>query len=380
MASGIGRILTHLRDNGPTSRADLARATGLSSAGVTKISATLCDANLLEEAAGKEPALGRPATEMSIRPDGGYVLSIHLSPTQARVAVCNLNLKVFAEDTVSYDLSASVAGIVDTAADLSRQVIASSGIPFGSLLGLGVGVPGSVDEDGRINTHSVLAGWRDVPFARMFEAALGLPTVIAHNATAIAMAEARYGAWKASESLLYILLGKGIGAGYVKTGAHERTSIVEIGHVVVNPSGPICRCGGVGCLERYFSEDPLRDFIGQIDVPQQDLISAAMETTDWPRIYEYFLQALSTTITLLGPEIIVLGGDLNTAPDAFVEALRTDLPPRVMPQQRTQLSIERTSLAAPVGVQGAACVALEKFFFANGPESLGRPSNAASRA
>ncbi len=380
MANGIGKILTHLRDGGPTSRADLARATGLSSAGVTKICATLSDAKLLHEAAGKEPALGRPATEVSIRADGGYVLSIHLSPAQARVAVCNLDSKVLADDALSYDPSTPVATIVDKAADLARQVIASSAIPYGSLLGLGVGVPGSVDEDGRVNTHSVLAGWRDVPFAQMFEAALGLPTVIAHNASAIAMAEARYGAWKASESLLYILLGKGIGAGFVKTGAHERTSIVEIGHVVVNPGGPHCRCGGHGCLERYFSEDPLRGCIGQTDVPHEALISAAMDTSDWPQIYEYFLQALSTTVTLLGPEMIVLGGDLNTAPDAFVEALRADLPARVMPQQRTKLAIERTSLPAPVGVHGAACVALERFFFAHGPATLSRPSKAATRA
>jgi predicted NBD/HSP70 family sugar kinase len=352
----------------------------LSSAGVTKITAALSDANLLQEAPGKEPALGRPKTEISIRSDGGHVLAIHLSPAKASVAVCNLNLQVVAEEAVSYDLAASVPGIVETAANLARQVIAASGIPIGSLLGLGVGVPGSVDEAGRINTHSVLAGWHDVPFAKMFEAALGLPTVISHNATAVAMAEARYGAWKASESLLYLLLGKGIGAGYVKTGAYGRSSIVEIGHVVVNPDGPLCRCGGVGCLERYFSEDPLRALVGQQDVPQDALIDAAMSTVEWPQNYEYFLQALATTVTLMGPETIVLGGDLNTAPDAFVDALRTDLPPRVMPQQRTRLSIERTSLAAPVGAQGAACVALEKFFYSSGPATLGRPSDAASRA
>jgi predicted NBD/HSP70 family sugar kinase len=380
LTNGIGTILTYLRDNGPTSRAGLARATGLSSAGVTKISASLDKAGLLQEAAGKDPAIGRPATEMSIRPDGGYVLAIHLGPAQAHVAVSNLALEVQSEDSVAYDLSAPVGDIVDAAAQLAKEVISAASIPLDRLLGLGIGVPGSVDEEGRVNTHSVLAGWRDVPFAKMFEAKLGLPATLAHNATAIAMAEARFGAWKDTESLLYLLLGKGIGGGYAKTGPHERCATVEIGHLVVDPKGPLCRCGGVGCLERYFSQEPLLRAIGRDDVAPENLIAAAMETAAWPQIYEYFVQAVSTTVTLLGPETIVLGGDLNTAPQAFVDALRADLPPRVMPQQRTNLAIERTSLTAPVGVQGAACVALETFFFASGPATLGRSSLVAHRA
>ncbi|WP_336057173.1 ROK family transcriptional regulator [Nitratireductor sp. CH_MIT9313-5] len=380
MSVGIGRILTHLRDFGPTSRANLARETGLSSAGVTKICASLDEAGLLRESASKETALGRPATEVSIHPQGGYVLAIHLSPVRAHVAVCNLAMQVLSEDTVDYGASASETDVVERAVAVARGVVTAARIPFDQLLGVGVGVPGSVDEEGRINTHSVLAGWRNVPFAKMFEAALGLPAILSHNATAIAIAEARYGAWKGSESLLYLLLGKGIGGGYVKTGAHERTSIVEIGHVVVDPNGPLCRCSGTGCLERYFSEAPLRQMVGRDDIPSSQLISTAMQVEGWSEIYEYFVQALATTVTLLGPETIVLGGDFLTAPDHFVAELRKDLPPRVMPQQRANLAIERASLATPSGVQGAACIALDTFFFSSGPAHLGRSSNHANRA
>ncbi|SFC91471.1 ROK family transcriptional regulator [Tropicimonas isoalkanivorans] len=367
MRNGTGEILRRLRANGPLSRAELARRAAISSAGVTKIIAQLNADGLIREREGLGHAIGRPPVAVSLVAGARRVLAIHLGAGRLQVAFSDLMLGLGPARSFEFDFADPIREIISATADLAAEVLESAGPDRGMVLGVGVGVPGSVDASGRVNTHSILAGWRDVAFADAFEAALGLPVVLEHNATAIAMAEARYGAGRDARSILHLFLGKGIGAGFAQTGAGERCAPVEIGHVVVDPGGPACRCGGRGCLERFFSEQPLRDMVGDQGIPRSALVGAAMRTEAWLGVYEHLLQALSTAVTLLGPERVVLGGDLNTAPDAFLEALRRDLPPRVMPQQRQRLTVERTSLPEPAGVHGAACVALERFFYTTGP-------------
>ena len=367
---GRGEVLTVLRDEGAMSRAEIARLTGISSAGVTKITAQMIRDGLIKEHdISGMMKVGRPPISVEICSEARRVLGIHLGAGQVHIALSDIALNVTDARSMTYDLSDPVDGLIARVSDLARQVLDRCEVPPNQILGVGVGVPGSVDPDQRVNLHSVLTGWRGIAFADAFEQVLGLPVVIEHNATAMAMAEACYGAGRAADSILYLLLGKGIGAGYVQTSGIERRSAAEIGHVVVDPGGSPCRCGGRGCLEQFFSEEPLRKIIGITDLPRSALIAAAMRRPEWPKVYEHFLQALSTTVTLLAPERIVLGGDLNNAPEQFMEELRRDLPLRVMPQQRVKLQIERTSLTEPVGVHGAACVALEQFLYRNGPVS-----------
>ncbi len=368
MPNGTGEILTMLRDAGPLSRAELSRLTGLSSAGVTKLTAQLDAAGLVASAPEQQgKALGRPATALALRPGARSVLAVDIGAGRVHAALSDLGMTIRGEQSFSFDLGAPVDTVLSRCIEMAREVIAASGLPMKRLLGVGIGVPGGVDAAGRVNTNSTYAGWSDVPVADAFEEALGLPATLEHNATAIAMAAAFYGDGEGAESLLYVLLGKGIGGGFAERGTSGGRRPVEIGHIVVEPGGRRCRCGGEGCLEMYFSEQPLRKVLGGSSADAGDLLAAAMQTADWPRIYEHLLSALSTSVTLLAPERLVLGGSLAKAPAAFLEALRRDLPPRVMPQHRRALTIEVSRLHDPVGLRGAASVALDRFFYRNGP-------------
>lgn len=374
MPNAAGQILTMLRDSGPASRADLARATGLSSAGLTKTTAQLMQQEVLDERQPDDHSgLGRPPVQLSLRADGRFAIGIHLSPGSAGLVVTDTLLNVRAEDSFAFDLAIPIDDLVARTARATSRLIETSGVPRSRIVGIGLGVPGGVDRTRRINTHSTFTSWSQAPFAALFEDHLALPTILEHNATAIALAETQFGAERHSARMLHVFMGRGIGAGMAQgtlaAGREGPRGPVEIGHIVLDPDGRPCRCGGRGCLETYFSEQPLLDLAGLQAVPPQGLIAAAMGSTAWPDLYERFLQALATTVTLLSPNSVVLGGHLHAAPDAFLADLRRDLPGRVMPQHRQGLTIERTALKGPVGARGAACVGLEEFFYRAGPAS-----------
>lgn len=382
--TSIGEILSLLRETGEQSRADLARMTGLSSAAATKITAKLIEGGYIEERRAEAfSGLGRPPVMLALRPDARLVCGIHLSAGRVGVALADLHLNVVAEDRFEFPLDQAAAEVTAKTIQATNRLIERHGVARQDIIGVGVGVPGRVDTAQRVNTHAVVTGWCDVPFADMFELALGLPVVLQHNATAIALAESWFGAGHRAQSTLHVFMGHGTGGGLAYGfGAQGPARIggpIELGHIVIDPQSRPCACGGRGCLETVFSEMPLLAVLHSDTVPAEGLIAAVMKTPQWPEIYDAFLRVLATTITLIAPEAVVLGGHLQAAPPEFLAALRHDLFARIMPQQRVSLTIQPTQLGANVGVRGAACAGLQKFFYEAGPERqrvARRPMNA----
>lgn len=368
MRSNGGHLLALLRDNGAMSRADLARAIGVSAPALTKLAGGLLDKGLVTE--GESTAvngLGRPPTLITLNPTRAYIVGANVGPGRVGIVLTDMMLGVQRRGGFRFDFETTeIADLVGMVSGAINAVIEKSGLPRQAIKGIGVGVPGKVDRTGRWNVNSKFAEWmRDVPFADDLEAQLGLPVVLEHNATAMALVEAHYGLGRGHDTILHLYMRLGLGAGLVHTRYGERThpGPVEIGHIVVEPQGIPCQCGARGCLETLFCEPVLLKALGLDAVPPQGIVAAAMDVPAvWERAYGPFVEAVATTITLLGPDLVLLGGHLGEAPDRFVSQLRIDLLERLMPQFK-RLRIERAQLQPDAGALGAACVGLEKFIF-----------------
>lgn len=250
-------ILQHLFAAGPASRADLARATGLTRVTVSDLVGGLIDAGLLAELGPPaETKVGKPPTLVGLRADAAHIVALDLSPDDRMIgAVLDLFGQVKARTEVPR------AGACGEAASrlavrLAQQLREATGRP---LLGIGVGSPGVVDGSGVVRSAPNL-GWAGVNLTGILRRELGVPVYVANDANTAVLGEHTFGQTAAAD-LMLLRIGTGVGAGLVVGGAlvaGHTWAAGEIGHVVVDPAGQRCACGRAGCLETVLAVPHLR--------------------------------------------------------------------------------------------------------------------------
>lgn len=383
-------LLQLLRLGGEMSRAELSKQSGLSPAAVTNVVADLLQSALVEERVA-DPAphgqlrLGRPGTLVSLSREKGAVLAVQIGAGVLQVGVCDLEANVLASELRRFPLAIRAEEVLETAVDMLRDAIASSDVAFDDVLGIGVGAAGLVDQTQRINLSSPNLGWANVAMADFFEGALGRPTVVDHNVRAMAMGETSYGLGRGLESLAFIYIRTGVGAGLVLGGNAYRGGThgaVEFGHIRVVPGGRVCNCGGRGCLETVASDRIIRDRLRDAGFLADASVVESEPSSLWTDVFvhsvqggdrraiairdelvEHVANALLSVINLLNPQMIVLGGLLNDLSNIILDPLRQIIPPQVLPFVRDGIRIERATFGAEAGLIGAATVALGQFVF-----------------
>ncbi|SDI86907.1 glucokinase [Actinokineospora alba] len=231
----------------------------------------------------------------------------------------------------------------------------------------GVVFPGLVDETARIARFSVNLGWRDLDLADLADRT-GRPTAIGHDVRAGALAEWRLGAAKGYQDVAFVPVGTGVSAAFIADGAMVVAGgyAGEIGHLVVEPDGEPCPCGGRGCLETVGSASALARRYSALTGED---VSAALEVLDrmragdvvaaqvWNQGVDALADTLATVVTVLAPEVVVIGGGLSGAGPALFDPLRARLGARLTFQRVP------TVVAAALGDQaaclGAALLALD---------------------
>ncbi len=219
-------LLDQLRAVGPTSRAQLARDTGLSKPTVSHALAALEDCGLVRPAGRIAAERGRTALLYEPDPTAGYVLGIDIGRARLRAALADLSGEILARTDVP-NRERTATGVADAAAHAAEQALQLAGIPAERVIHAAVGTPGVFDPgDDRVRLAANLPGWgRAGLFARIRER-LGEPELSVHNdANLAALGEYDHGAGQGSLLFVYVLIGTGLGVGIVSrgelfTGAH----------------------------------------------------------------------------------------------------------------------------------------------------------------
>jgi transcriptional regulator of PTS gene len=257
-------ILELIRTMELISRTDIARATGLSQASITGITADLIGEGLIEE---KQPGAyegGRRPTLLAVRPDGVHVIGVNMAIHEIRVVIVNFQAEVKATHTaVLVNDYYSPDEIVSITAQAIQACMWDANFSKDQISGAGVGIPGPVDSATGVIRFLPNYGWKDVPFQKMLQEKINHPVFIDNSSNNLATGEYWYGDGRGIANFLVITLENGVGAGMMLNGQLIRGHLgaaSEFGHICADLQGPLCRCGRNGCIETFVGNNSiLRD-------------------------------------------------------------------------------------------------------------------------
>ena len=360
-----GLVVNLLRTEGPMSRADLARRTGLAPSALTQRIRDLIDEGLVTEAGKKESSTGRPPTLVSFNPDYASAIGVKIERTRLRAARVNLAGEVCARYEADFDPSPEPSEIISLVEKAAEHLNGAR------ILGVGISISGFVDTINGIDIYSPILGWENVALAEPLEDRLDLPVHLENDVNALTLAESWHGAGADYRNFVCLTVGEGIGAGVVVGGSLYRGAFGgagEAGHMMIDPSGPKCRCGERGCLEVFASDQFLKREalrLGYTDIEQ--LERAAREQNAqaigvFEQMGHYLGIGAKNLVNLLNPQAIVLGGERMEASDLFWPAFETEVREHSFAEAAKDLEIVPALLGEDGFLIGAATIVAAEFF------------------
>ena len=318
-------LLSRLYLGQPQSRQDLGQSSGLSQGTVSNVVGELIEEGLVVEAGLVDSDGGRPRTLLRVNPGYRHVVGVDVGETGTRVEVFDLAMRPLATTyhplpSARPDPGAVVAQIHEGLAEVLRE----ADVPADDVLGVGVGVFGTVEQGPEALVHAQTIGWEAVPLERMLRTGTELPIYLENGAKTLGQAELWFGAGRGVRHAVITLVGSGVGAAVISNGVISRgvtSSAGEWGHTCIVYDGRPCRCGSRGCLEAYVGAEAVLDrwkaARGGRPVPGQDEQSSlAALLADGGKVAErvlaetagYLGAGLANLVNLFNPERIVLAG------------------------------------------------------------------------
>ena len=346
-------VMRTLYATGPASRADVARATGLTKVTVSGLVAELIAEGLLHELGQRESQRpGKPAILVDLARDAHAVLCLDLSNHERfRGALLDLNGNVL-EKRDAERAGATGDAAVSLAIELALELQPMSPLP---LLGIGVGTPGVVDDRGIVRTAPNF-GWTSVPLQRLLSERTGVPTFVANDANASALAEYSFG--DTSEDFILITIGQGVGSGLILDGHPVTGSSFasgEIGQVMVGTD--------LGIDAPYSREQVLEHWLS-VPALTRALAEAGDAAADRERVLSEAGRrlgiALAPVVGVLNLAGVVLAGPAELLEGTLANATLDMLSRRTMPDSHDGLDLHISAQGEELVLRGALATVLKQ--------------------
>jgi predicted NBD/HSP70 family sugar kinase len=377
---GPGEVLALFRSHPTLTRADVMRVTGLSRSTVNQRIDLLLEAEMLVE---RGPDVvpgrgrGRPAGSFALHVDRGVLLVCDLGATGMRATVCDLAGRMLADRAATIDITDGPEQVLPRVEALFSKLLADVGRPREDVHGLALSVPGPVDhERATVVSPPIMTGWDQYDVRAWFAPTYPCPLLLEKDATAMAWGEYR-SHYPDADTMLMLKLGTGVGSGIIAGGRIHRGAdgaAGDIGHTqLLDPQpteAPVCRCGNQGCVEaRAGGWAMIRDLVAAgRDVATVDDVVELIRTAD-PLAVQLARSAgrvlgiaLSETVNIVNPRVVVVGGQLAEAEEQIFAGLREMVYSRSLPLATRRLELRRSRLEARAGSVGLALLLSDHIF------------------
>lgn len=355
--------------SGPSTQAELARQTGLSTATVSNIVKIMQDAGL----ASTEPitSSGRRALNVRLNSNGAVAVGIDFGRRHLRVVLASLSYHVIAEESVLLPLGHQSEEGIKAAVVLLDKLVEESGIDRSALVGAGVGIPGPIDRrTGTVAQGAILPEWVGINILQHLEETLEMPVFVDNDANLGAWSEVTWGPHTGVSNLMFLKIGSGIGAGLILNGAPYYGTVGitgEIGHATIHEHGLVCRCGNRGCLETIASTTTMIEHLSRGEDPPQspaDIVRKALDRDSATlRVVDDAGQAvgraLGNVANLINPEVIVVGGPLAGLGNLLLDPIRRGLIRHAVPVVGETTTLTMSSLGDRAEALGAAALVFQ---------------------
>jgi predicted NBD/HSP70 family sugar kinase len=373
--NSAGELLQLFRSGKVSTRSELQRATGLARSTLTyRLDALLAGGYLIEDGSVTDLRRGRPSTRLRVNDHATTVLVADLGATHGRLAVSTAAGDVISETVIESSIAKgpeTVLGMVTSELD---AMLKQSGRSTESLRGVALGVPGPVNwPDGRIARSISMPGWDEYPVRDHLTSHYPVPAVVDNDANLLGLGEQRR-IYPEAHLVLFVKVGTGIGASVIIDGELLRGSDSaegDIGHAKIPGVEETCSsCGERGCLAAIASGRAMvRDLqrLGHLPATTRDVVSLVRQgNPDAVAIVTAAGRALgdvlSTAVSLLNPDVLVIGGDIAHAHERFVRGVRDTVLHRSQPLATAHLVIAPTVLGDRAGITGAVAMVADVIF------------------
>jgi predicted NBD/HSP70 family sugar kinase len=372
------RALGVLQARGIASQADIARETGLSPTTVSSLVSALLQEGVVVERTGfpthaPSPSGGRPPKLLSLDPSSGGFLGIDFGREVVRVAVANRAGELQADARSDrLEVAHEAARALATAERLIGVLLEETMLSADRILAAGVAVSAPVrSERPGFASEVIFPSWSEVDIVAEVSSRLGVPVYLGNDANLGALAEATFGAGKGVRNIVYVMLSEGIGGGVIVDGSiyqGQTGAAGELGHIVVNPEGQICRCGNRGCLATVAGGAALTGALRLTNGPAvtlDDVIALARDRNpgalrligDAGRAVG---RALAGVCGVLDPGLVIIGGELAPAGQPLLASIQASLETWLSPAAGSRPRVKIGELGAQAEVLGAIAFAMQQ--------------------
>jgi len=359
-------VLEFIRFNQPISRVNLARLSGLQPSTISAIVDNLVQERWVKEGEVVRGERGRPSTMISISDDLA-IFAIDLRPDRAIVAVISLTGKLLAQETVpvSPNPATAVSGILGCISGLQKRFAAMT------FEGVGVSVPGRVDPVTQRILMAPNLHWHDYDLKSALEKKLKLQVEMDNDANACLASEIWHGRLDGVRNAVLVAVGEGVGASIYTGGQliYGFNGLAgEIGHVPIDPKGPLCGCGQRGCWEVFASSRAALDRYLDLkrDTEVKDINDLLRLVKEGDALAEKLIgqqavalgAGLRLITAVLSPELILVAGEITAVWEKIEPSVRKELDARMLAGQAPRL--KRAGDWQSARLSGAAAILLHR--------------------
>jgi predicted NBD/HSP70 family sugar kinase len=385
VAVALRKVLEMVVSGEATSRAEIARRTGLARSTVSQQVDFLLSRRIVDELEAGESVRGRPPRLLSISPQAGTIVVVDVDTVATQIAIADLSRNVLARDVVEVPVDQGPDVLLPAITDRLRQLLVANDRDPERVRHVVAGLPAPVDfQHGCAVRPPIMPGWDGYPVADYLHEQFGVPVTVDNDVNLMALGEASNDI--ADTPLLFIKVGAGIGAGIVTADGDVHRgadgAAGDIGHIRVSTQrGAVCRCGKLDCLEAVAS---YRAVLADLDIAVADdenhlhasrVLARRIAESDAGALHRIRQAAgdigevVAMLIHTLNPRTLVLGGPLSELHDEILSGVRAAVYERALPLATRKLTITTTQLGTDAGIIGAVALAAREIF---GPAGVGR--------